>query len=81
MVGAVMVLVLVLLGVVVIGIKQELPAQELPNQPPNMVTAWVRRLLGTYVRKPEEPPAFDEDGREPCLAAWDPPRWPEGPAE
>ena len=56
MVGAVMVLVLVLLAVVVVGIKQEPPAEELTSQPPNVVTAWVRRLLGVYVRKPDQPP-------------------------
>jgi hypothetical protein len=80
-VGAVMVLVLVLLTVVVAGIKQELPAQELKMQPPNVVAAWVRRLLGVYVRKPDQTRACDEDRGEPRLTAWDPARWPKGPAE
>lgn len=81
MVGAVMVLVLVLLAVVVVGIKQEPPAEELTRQPPNVVTAWVRRLLGVYVRKPDQPPPPSEDGGELCLTARDPARWPKGPAE
>ena len=54
-VGVVMVLVLVLLAVVVAGIKQEPPAEELTSQPPNAITAWVRRVLGVYVRKPDQP--------------------------
>jgi len=80
-VGVVMILVLVLLAVVVVGIKQEPPADELMTHPPNAITAWVRRLLGVYVRKPDQPSAFDEDREEPCLAARDPSPWPEGPAE
>ena len=77
-VGAVMVLVLILLVVVVAGIKQEPSAEELSRQPPNVITAWVRRLLGVYVRKPEQPPTPDEDRGEPCLTAHDPSRWPKG---
>ncbi len=80
-VGAVMVLVLVLLAVVVVGIKQEPPAEELTSQPANAITAWVRRLLGVYVRKPDRTSAFDEDRGEPCLTARNPARWPKGPAE
>jgi hypothetical protein len=34
-----------------------------------------------HVRKPDQPPTFDRDCGEPCLTAWDPPRWPKGPAE
>jgi hypothetical protein len=79
-IGSVMVLVLVLLAVVVAAIKQEPQAQELTSQPPNAITAWVRRLLGVYVRKPDQPPALDEGRGEPCLTAGDTPRWPEGPA-
>jgi hypothetical protein len=80
-VGGVMVLVLVLLAVVVAAIKQEPQAEELTSQPPTAITAWVRGLLGVYVRKPDQPAAFDEDRGEPCLTAWDPPCWPKGPAE
>jgi hypothetical protein len=49
-VGGVMVLVLVLLAVVVAAIKQESEAEELTSQPPNAVTAWVRRLLGVNIQ-------------------------------
>ncbi len=80
-VGGLMVFVLVLLTVVVAAIKQEPQAQELTSQPPSAITAWVRRLLGVYVRRPDQPPTIDEDRREPCLITWKPPRWPEGPAE
>ena len=80
-VGGVMVLVLILLAVVVAGIKQEPSAEELTSRPPSVVSALVRRLLGVYVRKPDQPPAPDQDHGEPCLTAWDPPRWPQGPAE
>ena len=80
-VGVVMVLVLALLAVVVAGIRQEPPAEELTSQPPNVVTAWVRRVLGVYVRKPDQPPTHDENRGEPCLTALDPDRWPKGSAE
>lgn len=80
-VGGVMVFVLVLFAVVVAAIKQEPQGQELTSQPPSAITAWVRRLLGVYVRKPDQPAAVDEGRRKPCLTAWEPPRWPKGPAE
>jgi hypothetical protein len=62
MVGGATTVVLVLLAVVVIGIKQERSAEELPSRPPNSTTAWVRHLLGVYVRKPDQPLA--DDGQE-----------------
>jgi hypothetical protein len=80
-VGVVMLLVLVLLAVVVVGIKQEPPAEEMTSQPPNAITAWVRRLLGVYVRKPDRPSALDEDRGEPCLTGWDPSHWSKGPTK
>ncbi len=80
MVAGVAGLVLLLLAVVVAAIKQEPQAQGLTSQPPSAITAWVRRLLGVYIRKPDQPPALDEDPEEPCLTAGDPPRWPKGPA-
>jgi hypothetical protein len=63
-VGGIMVSVLVLLAVVAAAIKQEPQAQGLVSQPPSAITAWVRRLLGVYVRKPDQPPAIHEDRRE-----------------
>lgn len=81
MVGIVMVLVLVLLAVVVVGIKQEPPAEEMTSRPPNAITAWIRHLLGVYVRRPDLPSPLNEDHGEPCLTGWDPSRWPKGRAK
>lgn len=81
MVTAVMALVLVLLAVVVVGIRQEPSEEELTGQPPNAVTAWVRHLLGVYVRKPDQPPTHHEDSGEACLTARNPARCPKVPSE
>jgi hypothetical protein len=64
MVGGATVIVFVVLGVVVIGIRHEPTAEGLTSQPPNAMSAWVRHLLGVYVRKPGQPPAHNEDHRE-----------------
>lgn len=80
-VGSVMLFVLVLLAVVVAAIKQEPQGEGLISQPPDAMTAWVRRLLGVYVRKPDQPPASDERCGGRCLTEWGPPRQPKGPAE
>ena len=45
-------LVLVVLAVVVVGIRQEPPAQELTRQAPRLMASLTRRLLGVYVRRP-----------------------------
>jgi hypothetical protein len=68
-VGSVMVLVLVLLAVVVIGIRQEPPTDELSRQAPSLFAALVRRSLGVSVRKPG--PSPDERHGEPYLTAHD----------
>jgi hypothetical protein len=65
-VAAVMLLVLVLLAVVIIGIKHEPPAKELTSEPPNSISAWLRRLIGVYVRRPRRPSALNEDRLELC---------------
>lgn len=52
-VGAVMTLVMVLLLVVVIGIRQEPPEDELARQAPSLIASLVRRLLRVSVRKPD----------------------------
>jgi hypothetical protein len=72
MVGGAMMLVLVVLAVVVVGIRQEPSAKELSSRAPSVTTAWVRRLLGVYVRKPGQPPAFEDRG-EPPITASNPP--------
>jgi hypothetical protein len=68
-VGAAMALVLVFLAVVVIGMRQEPPTDELSMQAPSLFAALVRRMLGVYVRKPD--PNLDERNGEPCLTASD----------
>ena len=45
-------LVLILLGVVVVGIRQEPPWTELSEVAPSPIAAMIRRLLGLYVRRP-----------------------------
>jgi hypothetical protein len=51
--AAAMGLVLVVLAVVVAGIRQEPPAQQLTRQPPRLMAGLTRRLLGVYVRRPD----------------------------
>ena len=55
-VGVVMVLVLVLLAIVVIGMRQEPPTDELNMQAPSLFAALVRRMVGVYVLKPDPGP-------------------------
>jgi len=50
--------VVLLLVIVIIGIRQEPPVEELGEQAPSLIAAFVRRLLGVYVRKPD----LDRDG-------------------
>jgi hypothetical protein len=49
---AVVLLVLILLGVVVVGIRQELRSAELSDVAPSLIAVLVRRLTGLYVRRP-----------------------------
>jgi hypothetical protein len=62
-VGFVTILAVLLLVIVVIGIRQELPTEELSEQAPSLIAAFVRRLLGTYVRKPYSPHNLDQGGK------------------
>jgi hypothetical protein len=80
LVGGMMVLVLLLLAVVVVGIRLEPSAEELKSQAPSAITAGVRRLLGVYVRKPDQPPLPNEDRGESCPMPRPSARWPKGPA-
>ncbi len=52
-VGSAAVLVVLLLIIVMIGIRQEPSMEELGEQAPTLIAAFVRRLLGVYVRKPK----------------------------
>jgi len=51
--AAAMGLVLVVLAAVVVGIRQEPPAQELTRQPPSSLARLARRVLRVYVRRPD----------------------------
>jgi hypothetical protein len=62
-VGAVTVLVVLLLLIVVIGIRQEPPTEELSGQAPSLIAAFVRRLLGVSVRRPDSSPKLDQDDK------------------
>jgi hypothetical protein len=59
-VGSLAILVVLLLLIVVIGIRQEPSTEELSGQAPSLIAAFVRRLLGVYVRKPDSPPKLDQ---------------------
>lgn len=52
-IGFAAVLAVLLLVIVVVGIRQEPTTEELGEQAPNLIAAFVRRLLGTYVHKPD----------------------------
>jgi hypothetical protein len=61
-VGSLAIFVVLLLLIVVIGIRQEPSMEELSGQTPSPVAAFVRRLLGVYVRKPDSP-KLDQGGK------------------
>jgi hypothetical protein len=61
--GSPAVLVVLLLIIVMIGIHQEPSLEELGEQAPSLIAAFVRRLLGVYVRKPDSPPKLDRGDR------------------
>jgi hypothetical protein len=61
-VGSGTVLILLLFVIVVIGIRQEPPMEELGEQAPGLTAAFVRRLLGAYVRRPDSPSRLDQGG-------------------
>ncbi len=67
-VSAAIALVLVLLGVVVVAIRQEPRDAEMSDVPPSLIAVIVRRMLGVYVRRPA-PPADD-------IEEWSPDTWP-----
>jgi hypothetical protein len=63
LVGSVTVLVAVLLAIVVIGVRHEPQTEELSEQAPSLIAAFVRRLLGLYVRKPDSPAVWKSPTR------------------
>ena len=70
---SVTIFVVLLLVIVVIGIRQEPPTEELSEQASSLVAAFVRRLLGVHVRKPDSPRNLDQGDERPCLARITPP--------
>ena len=67
-IGPIAVLVVLLLFIVVIGIRQEPPMEELSEQASNLIATFVRRLLGLHVRKPDSPCNLDQGDGSPCPA-------------
>jgi hypothetical protein len=67
LVASVAMFVALLLVIVVIGIRQEPPTEELSEQASNLVAAFVRRLLGLHVRKPDSLSNHHQNDRC-CLA-------------
>ena len=66
---SVTILVVFLLVLVVVGIRQEPSTEELSEQAPSLIAAFVRRLIGLHVRKPGLPPSrIDQGDERPCLA-------------
>jgi hypothetical protein len=63
LVGSVTVLVVLLLAIVVIGVRHEPQTEELSEQAPSLIAAFVRHLLGVYVRKPDSPAVWKSPSR------------------
>jgi hypothetical protein len=70
--AATMGLVLVVLALVVVGIRQEPPAQELTGQVPRLIARMARRLLGVYVRRPDPSVIPGQQRAEPSRTGTDP---------
>ena len=63
---SVTIFVVLLLVIVVVGIRQEPPTEELSEQASSLIAAFVRRLLGLHVRKPDSPLNLDQGDERPC---------------
>ena len=68
LIGSVTVLFAILLAIVVIGVRHEPQTEELSEQAPSLIAAFVRRLLGVYVRKPDSPAVWKSPGRSEPVA-------------
>jgi len=62
------------LVVVVVGIRQEPSTTEMRRQPPTLLAALVRRLLGVWVRRPDPQATDNPSAAESCSAG--PSAWP-----
>jgi hypothetical protein len=59
-------LVLILLAIVVVGIRRESSAAELSSRAPSLLAGLTRRIVGVYVRRPDQ--SADADRSDTCLA-------------
>lgn len=57
LIASVTIVVVLLLVIVAVGIRREPPTEELSERASSLIAAFVRRLLGLHVRKPDSPPA------------------------
>ena len=73
-------LVLVVLALVIAGIRQEPPAQELTGHVPRLIARLARRLPGVYVRRPDPSGIPGQQRAEPSRTAHRPARPPDGHA-
>ncbi len=62
-VGSLAILLVLLLLIVAVGIRQEPSTQELSRQASSLMAAFVRRMLGVYVGRPDSPPGLDARGK------------------
>jgi hypothetical protein len=60
--------VLVLLGLLLVGIRREDRAPELASRPSTLVTALTRHLIGLHVRRPAAAGSVGEDRPKSCPA-------------
>jgi excisionase family DNA binding protein len=64
LIGSVTIFILLPLVIVVLGIRQEPPTEELSQQASSLLAAFVRRLLGLHVRKPDSPANPDQGAED-----------------
>jgi hypothetical protein len=58
---------LLLLVIVIVGIRKQPSTEELSEQASSLVAAFVRRLLGLHVRKPNSSPSLRRGDEKLCL--------------
>lgn len=64
---SVSIFVVLLLVIVVVGIRQEPSTEELSEQASSFIAAFVRRLIGVHVRRPDSPLRLEHGDERPCL--------------
>ena len=61
--------IMLLLVIVLIGIRQEPPTEELSEQASTLIATFVRGLLGLHVRRPDSPPTLATTAKSPASQA------------